>query len=106
VENVIKVGQLGEILLAPQTVLNQAMVQVELPAAILVAQGRSLTLKTIATSFPIHDKACLPVNQHCLVMYSGQSSTDCPKPIALCSITEEKLIKPQVVLTSPPRFNA
>jgi tRNA U55 pseudouridine synthase TruB len=91
IESSIKSGQLPEILLAPQDVLQANIISLDLPAAIMIAQGRSLAITTNDSSS----------NQLCLAVYAGNSSTHPPQTVALCSVAGNKLIEPKVVLASP-----
>ncbi len=98
-ETLIKDGQLQEALLTPDTVLSARVIQVELPAAVLLAQGRSLNLETIAPDWTADTGSNYSFNEHCLVVYPGRSPARHAKPVALCIISKDKLIKPKVVLT-------
>lgn len=102
-EHLIQNRRLPEILIDPAQVLGWKVIEVDVMVAKLISQGRFLPLESVVIEDPANRKENEAwLKEPILIVCKQEDVADGPDiPVALCRISEDQLIKPELVLTNP-----
>jgi len=90
-ERKITEGKLRESLIHPAKVLGLRTLGIEMPTAVLISRGQTVNLESNDSNLLLQERLLLICKQE----YEGEEQQ---MPIAVASITEGKMLKPEIVL--------